>query len=144
MKRHSVHSQKAKGCSRSAKGCSISAKGFTLLEVLMAMTILAIAGITVLRTTSESLDNSQYLKHKTMARWVADNELVDLYLTKEWPSQTWEKATRELADQTWYVRSRSVRTADEDFRAIQVEVRLSRDESKPALASLQTYTVKQS
>ncbi|MGI9279870.1 MAG: type II secretion system minor pseudopilin GspI [Endozoicomonas sp.] len=124
------------------------AKGFTLLEVLMAMTILAIAGITVLRTTSESLNNSQYLKNKTMARWVADNELSDLYLqhisSKEWPSQTWKKETRELADQTWHVRYRSLRTGDESFRAIQVEVRLDRDEKKPALASLQTYTVKQS
>ncbi len=110
----------------------------------MAMTILAIAGITVLRTSSESLDNSQYLKNKTMARWVADNELVDLYLKDQWPSQTWKKETRELADQTWHVRYRSVRTADDNFRAIQVEVRLDRDEKKDALASLQTYTVKRS
>ncbi|KEQ18481.1 hypothetical protein GZ78_13420 [Endozoicomonas numazuensis] len=120
-----------------------------MLEVLMAMTILAIAGITVLRTTSESLDNSQYLKNKTMARWVADNELADLYLThssskKGWPPQTWKKETRELANQTWQVRYRSLRTGDESFRAIQVEVRLDRDEKKPALASLQTYMVKQS
>ncbi|WOG28333.1 type II secretion system minor pseudopilin GspI [Endozoicomonas sp. 8E] len=133
MKRHS-------GCSQ----CSRQVRGFTLLEVLMAMTILAIAGITVLRTSSESLDNSQYLKNKTMARWVADNELVDLYLKDQWPSQTWKKETRELADQTWHVRYRSVRTADENFRAIQVEVRLDRDEKKAALASLQTYTVKRS
>ncbi|WP_422135886.1 type II secretion system minor pseudopilin GspI [Endozoicomonas sp. ALD040] len=133
MKRYS-------GCSR----CSRQVRGFTLLEVLMAMTILAIAGITVLRTSSESLDNSQYLKNKTMARWVADNELVDLYLKDQWPSQTWKKETRELADQTWHVRYRSVRTADDNFRAIQVEVRLDRDEKKAALASLQTYTVKRS
>ncbi|WP_079253695.1 type II secretion system minor pseudopilin GspI [Endozoicomonas arenosclerae] len=141
MKRHSGHPTR---CFRRAKGCFRRAKGFTLLEVLMAMTILAIAGITVLRTTSESLDNSQYLKNKTMARWVADNELADLYLQQQWPPQTWKKETRELADQTWHVRFRSLRTGDDSFRAIQVEVRLDRDEKKPALASLQTYTVKKS
>lgn len=116
--------------------------GFTLLEVLMAMTILAIAGITILRTTSDGIANSQYLKNKTMARWVADNELTDIYLSRQWPSLSWKKVTREMADQEWHLRYRSVKTGNDDFRSIQVEVRLDRDEKKAPLSTLETYMVK--
>ncbi len=117
------------------------ATGFTLIEVLMAMAILAIAGISMLRLTSENLRNSGIIEEKMLAGWVADNELVAIRLLKKWPSTHWRKEERELAGRTWYVRFRSVKTTQDDFRAIDVEVRNSSDTKSPPLAIRQTYRV---
>lgn len=45
--------------------------GFTLIEVLIAVAILAIALIAVIRVTGVAIKNSEYLKQKTIAHWVA-------------------------------------------------------------------------
>ena len=113
--------------------------GFTLIEVMMAMTVLAIAGITVLRTTGESLNNTLYLENRTLARWVADNELTSLRLARHWPASSWNEENREMANRTWYVRYRSIETGDSAFRAVEVEVRLVANEKEPPLSSLRTY-----
>ena len=47
------------------------ATGFTLIEVLIAVAILAIALMAVIRVTGVAIKNSEYLKQKTIAHWVA-------------------------------------------------------------------------
>ena len=115
--------------------------GFTLIEVLMAMAILAMAGMAMLRLSGDNIRNSAIIEEKMLAGWVAENELTAIRLSKKWPKTNWRKEERELAGRTWHVRFRSVKTTQDDFRAVEVEVRDSRDTKKPALAVLQTYMV---
>ena len=115
--------------------------GFTLIEVLMAMAILALAGISMLRLSGDNIRNTVIIEEKMQAGWVADNELVRIRLLKKLPPTHWRKEERELAGQTWYIRFRSVKTTQDDFRAIEVEVRKSPDTQSPPLANLQTYKV---
>lgn len=46
-------------------------KGFTLIEVLLALSIIAIALTALLRSTTQTIDNTQRIKEKSISHWVA-------------------------------------------------------------------------
>ncbi len=119
-----------------------SVAGFTLLEVLLALALLAIAGMAVLSMTSESVRNTPILEQRILARLVADNQMTEIHLQGKWLAKSWQKKQHELANQTWFTRFRSIETGDDDFRAIDVEVRRQDDEQSPMLATLRSYMVK--
>jgi general secretion pathway protein I len=60
-------------------------RGFTLIEMLVALAILAIALAAVQRSVSGSLDNAFELKQRLLASWVADNRLAELRATQVLP-----------------------------------------------------------
>ena len=49
-------------------------RGFTLLEVMLALAIFALAATAVLQIASGALSNQQVLEEKTVAGWVAENQ----------------------------------------------------------------------
>ena len=49
-------------------------RGFTLLEVMLALAIFALAATAVLQIASGALSNQQILEEKTVAGWVAENQ----------------------------------------------------------------------
>jgi general secretion pathway protein I len=56
------------------------AKGFTLVEVMVAMAVVAVALPALLFTLVQQLDGSAYLRERTLASWVAANKLSELRL----------------------------------------------------------------
>ncbi|HEX5842512.1 MAG TPA: type II secretion system minor pseudopilin GspI, partial [Pseudomonas sp.] len=58
------------------------AGGFTLLEVLVALAIFALVAASVLTATARSLQTASRLEEKTLAMWIADNQLAELQLSK--------------------------------------------------------------
>lgn len=114
-------------------------KGFTLLEVMMALAVLAISGMSLLTVARENTVNSHYLSQKRPAFWVAENAMANIRLSGQWPPEQWRTETEQLADRSWEVRSRSVKTGSDDFRMVEVEVRLSESSGGNPLANLQTH-----
>lgn len=53
-------------------------KGFTLIEVLIALVILAIALTAVVTATTRSIANTQAVVDRTIAHWVGLNILADV------------------------------------------------------------------
>ena len=51
-------------------------KGFTLLEVLVALSICAMAGIAAMQAIGEHINHLTTLEEQTYASWVAENVLV--------------------------------------------------------------------
>ena len=123
-------------------------RGFTLLEVMMALAVLAISGMALLNISRENLSNSHYLSQKRPAYWVAENALTNIRLSKQWPPEQWRTETQPLADRDWQVRSRSIKTGSTNFRMVEVEVRSDKGSkatgsSKTApLAQLQTHMLR--
>lgn len=117
--------------------------GFTLLEVMLALSILAIVGIGITQAVGANVSNTLYMRQKTIARWVADNELTTIRLEQSWPRENWESYTVTMANAEWHVRKRSVKTTSDDFRMVQVEVRDQKDDKVSPLETLQTYMVRQ-
>lgn len=115
--------------------------GFTLIEVLLAMSIFSIAGIALLSTADTHLNNLSILEKKTYADWIASDQLVEANLESTWPPKNNQKGQVELASHTWFWTQKVIKTTDNDMRAIVVEVRFNEDDEF-ALTSLTTYLSK--
>jgi general secretion pathway protein I len=61
------------------------APGFTLVEVLVAVAVIAIALAAGLRAAGVLIDNSQRLSDVIAAQWCAENYLTNLKLTRQFP-----------------------------------------------------------
>lgn len=60
-------------------------QGFTLIEVLVALAIIAVAMGAALRATQVMLDNSRAIRGKTLALLAAENTLAQLRLERTFP-----------------------------------------------------------
>jgi general secretion pathway protein I len=63
----------------------VKTRGFTLLEVLIALAIVALSVGALLGTITSSASNISYLKDKTLAQWVALNRLTEIRISKQMP-----------------------------------------------------------
>lgn len=61
------------------------AKGFTLIEVLVALAIVAIALASALRAVGSVASGTEALHDRLLAEWSADNRLADVHLQRLWP-----------------------------------------------------------
>lgn len=57
---------------------SSTKRGFTLIEVLVALVVLAAIGVTLVQTSETGTESSRYLKHKLFASWVAEDRATML------------------------------------------------------------------
>jgi len=60
--------------------------GFTLIEVLVALTIVAVTLGAGIKAAGALTGNAQRLADVTAAQWCADNQLTGLRLAKQFPS----------------------------------------------------------
>lgn len=113
----------------------------TLLEVMVAMAVFATAGLAVMKSASENIASVSYLEDKVFSSWIAENNLVEMRVSKKYPGKSWEKGESELAERTWYWRRKSEATTSADFLALTVEV--ATDASfKNRVSFLQTYVLR--
>ena len=113
-------------------------RGFTLLEVLIAVSIVAIALAAIMTETSRDLRNTARLRDKTLAQWVAMNKVAELQLDSQWIAPGLQKGSSEMAGKDWYWVINVSNTDDRDVRRLDVEVSAQRDDKQP-LATLLAY-----
>lgn len=103
--------------------------GFTLLEVLIALALLAILMAGLIKITADNTKNLWYLENKTLAAIVAANHAVELRLGKETPESLdgWDN----MAGRHWYWQlNRDVMQAmDKGVWLYRIEVFLEGDKS---------------
>jgi general secretion pathway protein I len=98
--------------------------GFTLVEVIVALAVVAVALGAIVQTVGNANYNAARLTEETMARWVASNHLTRLRLEKTWPDLGTEKGEESMAGRTWYWQQTIIQTPDTDLRKIEVRVGL--------------------
>ncbi len=113
-------------------------KGFTLIELLLALAIFAYSASAILGVVGTASNNLGQIEEMTFASWVANNRLVELQVSKQWPPKDKEKGEQELAGRTWYWQQKVVKTEDEDLRAVTVTVS-SDEKGTSSIYSLTTY-----
>jgi len=63
------------------------AAAFTLIEILVAVAIVATVLAAGMRAASTVVDNAQRLNDVTIAQWCADNQLTEMKLLHDFPSE---------------------------------------------------------
>jgi len=117
---------------------SIKKSGFTLLEVMLAMAVFAVAGVALLGVADNNYRHISHLEEQMFANWVASNQLVEASLDKTWPPKNNRKGSVEMAGRTWHWQQKVVKTTNKEMRALTMEVRLDEDEEL-VTASMMTY-----
>jgi type II secretion system protein I len=77
------------------------ARGFTLIEVLVALAIVAFGMAAVLEAMTSSAETALYLQSKTFAEWVALNRIETVRLSGAVPSVGSSNDTIEYAGRNW-------------------------------------------
>lgn len=119
-----------------------SAKGMTLLEVMVAMAVFAIAAVAVTKSLGDQMANMPILEERTLAQWVADNQMVDARLAEGFPPLGSHNGQEEMAGKTWYWKREVVKTADKNFRMIRISVS-DTDKFKRVITKVSSYVFKQ-
>jgi general secretion pathway protein I len=106
-------------------------QGFTLIEVMVAVAILGIALPALMYSMISQVESSAYLRDKLQAQWVAENVLNLARLENRVSGRVKkgkDEGSEELANQTWYWRSKTEVFAQEEFKDIYgIEVRVYKE-----------------
>lgn len=116
-------------------------RGFTLLELLVAMAIFAIAGVAVIRTTSEHIRAVTQLEELTIASYIAENQLQLAKLDTTWPPEARLQGEVEMAQRRWLWQLVAEQTPDPEFRQLTVTISPV-DEPNRQIYSLRTFVGK--
>ena len=97
--------------------------GFTLVEVLVALAIVAVTLAAGLRAAGALVDGSQRLADVTAAQWCAENQLAELRLTRQFPGVGDGDFTCEMLGRTYASTLRTRPTPNPNFRRVDAVVR---------------------
>lgn len=109
--------------------------GFTLIEVLLALAIIAIALTALLKVTAQNIENTHRIKEKTISHWIAMQavSMIQLNIVQVNQSQESTQATTML-NQKWYWRARVSNTPLNKVQ--QISIFMSTKEAGPFIEEL--------
>ncbi|WP_281647531.1 type II secretion system minor pseudopilin GspI [Parendozoicomonas sp. Alg238-R29] len=113
-----------------------SLAGFTLLEILVALAIFALAASILLVADGRAIRQTARIQEKVQASWLADNQLNQYYIEASFPEPGQRSNTTEIGGKQWYIRDTISETSQRNLRKVDVEVFPGKarptDKAKPA------------
>jgi len=113
-------------------------RGFTLIEVLVALAILAVALAAASRAAAMMADSSAELRERLLAGWVAQNRLAELQARRARPEAGIREGEVEQAGVKMVWREAVSATQNRAFRRIEISVAAVGRDAR-ALARLTGY-----
>lgn len=112
--------------------------GFTLIEILIALAILAVALAAAGRATGSATDGARILKQRTLGGWVAQNRLNEEMVKRSFPAVGVQNGDATQAGQTFTWQQTTSQTENPKFRKVEIKVSAKGDDSY-IIASLIGY-----
>ncbi|TVS11537.1 MAG: type II secretion system protein GspI [Wenzhouxiangella sp.] len=112
--------------------CRTRCRAFTLLEVLIALVIVAVALAALARAGAQAIDGQSMLEERTLALWVADNVLAELRLEAA-PASGRRQGQRRMGDRDWYWQALIQPAPGDDLIRVDVAVHASARHETPIL-----------
>ena len=100
---------------------------FTLLEVMVALLVVAITMGAIVDSGGSSARNTSHLKQKTIASWIAQNQISLYRAKKTWGSASGTSGDVAMANTEWHWELTVTATDDPLLRRIDVDVYLDQD-----------------
>ena len=103
-------------------------KGFTLIEVLLALAVIAIALTALLKATAQGVAHTQRLKEKSISHWVAMQGVSSIQLSLVAISLNQEiTQVTSMLGQRWYWRAKLTSTPIKSMQQITITVSEKQD-----------------
>ncbi|WP_234002568.1 MULTISPECIES: type II secretion system minor pseudopilin GspI [Sphingopyxis] len=108
-------------------------RGFTLLEMLVALSIISIAALTLVRLDAYAVRSAGDLDERTVAGIVAQNRAVEIWTDPVPPTIGTSAVGVANAGRNWRIEQRVARTADDSLLRIDLIVRPESGRGQAAL-----------
>ena len=112
-------------------------RGFTLIEVLIALAVVALALLALTRTAAIEVGDFDALRERTLAGWVAANVLAEARLSGALPPTGTSDGRVELGGRAWRWTRDVSATPDPEIRRL--DIRVFAGEAKDSVASLSGF-----
>ena len=117
-------------------------RGFTLVEVMVALAIVALALPALLVALSRQVDATGYLRDKSLAQMVAANKLAELRIlsrARESLLEGSDSGVSEMAGRDWYWWLESQPTEVPAFYRVEIDVALDEEDRSAPLFTLVAF-----
>ena len=117
-------------------------RGFTLVEMMVALAIVAIALPALLMSLYQQIDDTAYLRDKTLAYMVAENKLAEIRLvigSTRNLSAGKDSGLASMADRDWYWWVETKTTEVENFFRVDITVSLDEQQQEQPLYTLSAF-----
>ncbi|MEM8500062.1 MAG: type II secretion system minor pseudopilin GspI [Pseudomonadota bacterium] len=118
--------------------------GFTLVEVLVALAVLAIALPALMISISEQVRGFSHMRDKSIAHWVAMNKMTELRLQnkhQDYLPKDRKRGSLEMLGREWFWELDTEKTANELLLEVELKIKVAQDSDAPALATALNYFV---
>ncbi|MEM0954130.1 MAG: type II secretion system minor pseudopilin GspI [Pseudomonadota bacterium] len=113
--------------------------GFTLVEVMVALMVIAIALPALLKVLYQQIDGTAYLRDQTLGQWVASNKLAEVRIELARSNQFFRgerNGVTEMGEQDFFWWMASEPTQVPDFYRLEISVARQEQEKENPLYKL--------
>lgn len=102
--------------------------GFTLLEMLVALTVLSVAVLALVNLAGENIRSESMIEARVFANVVAENRAVEALTSLQSPAPGAANGTEEAANRIWRWMRKVSTTLDADILRVDIQVKGSNDD----------------
>lgn len=103
-------------------------KGFTLLEVMVALAIFALAALSLTKVAMQYTQSTSHAILRTKAQFVALNEAATMQIEQQWLEGTESKQVQQQGEQ-WQIDKRAEATISPNVQRIELQISLMNAET---------------
>jgi len=98
-------------------------RGFTLIEVLVALAVVALGAAAVMTALTTGSQSTSRLRERAYAEWVALNRLAEIRVAREWPMSSGAVGEELMGGSRWQWRQTIERSDLDGVWRIRVDAR---------------------
>lgn len=104
--------------------------GFTLIEVMIALSVVAIGLMATLKAINEEINGASITRNKMVALWMLENKVSEIRLNSVLPSTGINQGKQTLYNQTWQWETISTATANTKIRKVEISISVPNSKGK--------------
>jgi len=97
-------------------------RGFTLIEVMVALAIVALALTAIAASMNQMIDAATTMRDRTYASWIAQNKITEFRLAGTMPKVSTTSGELDYGNASWSWRAVVSETGIENFMRVDVSV----------------------